>query len=394
MKNQFLNNKLLVTLSLTSYMVMTLSACSDSISGQQSDSQLELDLIKSVNDNVYTPAVNTFAEQTSSLVASVQNYCSDVADNQSHTDSLTAAQASWTEATNNWQSLELMQVAQVSSYRNSIYSGPSNNQCAVDQDVVNFESNPDYNITARSNSRRGLDALEYLLFNQNLDHSCPTEAAPDGWNTRTEQNRRLARCQFAVEVAQDIQSSTNQLQQVWANSNVFTEFLAQVNNTNNVFDDANEAVNTIADALFYIDTITKDMKLAKPVGLKANSCQSSACTDDLESEFARHSLENIKTNLIALQTVFYGGTNSAEATGFDDYLIAANATDLVTNMNTDIQTAIAACDDFEGSMFDSVTNNPQQIIDLHTKVKAVTDNLKVAFISVLQLAQTGAGDGD
>ena len=52
--------------------------------------------------------------------------------------------------------------------------------------MVNFRlgevNGQPYDIANRTPSRRGVAALEYLLFNEELNHSCTTSTLPENWD--------------------------------------------------------------------------------------------------------------------------------------------------------------------------------------------------------------------
>ena len=365
----------------------------------------EAALIDGLVNQVFIPANDSFEQSSVSLATAVETYCNDINEGNDAATSLANAKQAWRDNMANWQQLEVMQVGPLLSndnnLRNTIYSWPTTSECAVDQDVGLYEASlnggEEYDITRRTNSRRGLDAAEYLLFNDNLNHSCPNDSlAPAGWNARPVQEKQLARCQFAVAVTSHIASSATALKQSWTGEQGFATELTTAGESESQFDSAHGAVNHITDAMFYVDSITKDLKLAAPIGLATNSCGSAACTDDVESLFADNAIDNVKNNLIALQSLFLGAPLGTDAVGFDDYLIAEEHAELANTMATDIQAAIDAAEAFEGSMLDAVNNNPERIQDLHSAVKTVTDNLKSMFITYLslELPITSAGDAD
>lgn len=390
-------------------------ACSDSTSSEQgngfgggnTNTDLQTDfnrslLLADIADKTIVPSLETFKQFTADQVTQVANMCaavkSESADQQVSTEQ---AQNAWRDAMNQWQQLEVMQIgpatANDATLRNRIYSWPLVQSCAVDQDVGFFEagevSGSAYDISRRTAPRRGLDALEYLLFNQDLNHSCSADRlAPAGWNERTEQERKVARCEFAEAVAQDLDNSANDLLMAWQGDTGYANTLKTADSS--VFDDEQAAVNTITDAMFYVDSITKDAKLAAPIGLQNNSCGNAACVDDIESTWSANSVANIKNNLIGLQKLFIA--NAEDNAGFDDFLTAVDAAALADTMKQDIQSAIDLADSFEGTLEDAVVNQPERVQELHQAVKAVTDNLKSVFITylALELPQTSAGDAD
>lgn len=392
-----------------------IQACSDSSSSEQGPSfgggtstpdlntQFNRSLLLSdVTDKVLVTTIEAFEQQAQAQVAAVSSMCEAIVSNSSDVSALTeSAQQDWRSTMDQWQQLEVMQIGPVltneANLRNKIYSWPVVQSCAVDQDVGFFEagnvSGTSYDISRRTAPRRGLDALEYLLFNDNLNHSCSADRlAPAGWNERPEQERKVARCQFAVEVAKDLESSAQELNQAWQGENGYAQALKSADS--DLFEDEQAAINRITDAMFYVDSITKDAKLAAPIGLQNNSCGNAACVQDIESRLSANSINNIKNNLIGLQKLFIAGDE--ENAGFDDFLVEVDAAELATTMKQDIQNAIDAADNFSVTLEQAVTANPEQVQALHQAVKTVTDNLKSVFITylALELPQTSAGDAD
>lgn len=365
----------------------------------------EASLVSGLISQVFEPTHQGFEQNSAALVTAIEAYCSDLEASTDATESLLAAQDAWRESMSSWQQIEVMQVGPLltndSTLRNTIYSWPTTSECAVDQDVGLYEESLNggaaYDISRRTNSRRGLDAAEYLLFNTNLNHSCPNDSlAPEGWNARPDSEKQLARCQFAANVASYVNTSATSLTSAWSGDDGFAAELLAAGTETSRFNDMHEAINHVTDGMFYVDSITKDLKLAAPVGLTTNSCGSASCVDDVESLFADNTVSNVKANMVALQSLFLGGPVGTDAVGFDDYLIFEEHNELATQMAADIQAAIDAADAFEGSLLNAVTNNPERVQDLHTAVKTVTDNLKSMFITYLslELPITSAGDAD
>lgn len=418
-------NKTLQILTVFTSLAM-LGACSDSTSSEtgsefngnqgSSNNNTNIDfnkqtLVANLVDHVYLPSVSEFSALASEQALATTAFCNELINSQTVDAELElAAQQSWKQAMSAWQSLEMMQIGPLADnenqLRNQIYSWPVDNQCAVDLDVSYFEvgniAGTDYNIKTRTSNRRGMDALEHLLFTETLDHSCKSDSlGPQNWNQRPELERKVARCAFAIEVANDISDSALSLENQWlgTNNDGFGQALKSISSssTNAAFEDIDAVINHLTDALFYLDTITKDAKIGAPIGLITNSCGTATCLKDIESQISKHSLENIKANLNALLIIFQG-TSPEQQIAFDDYLIAVGAESLAEQMRADIESAITSIDEFaeQDSFENAVQNNPASIQTLYQNTKKITDNLKSAFIVFLslQLPSSSAGDAD
>ncbi len=370
-------------------------------------------LITHITNNIITPTLNDFDDSLLILNNMMNDYClqetafnnGEVSEDIRNT-AREAARSEWKAAMLEWQKIEVLLLGPLlennSALRNKIYSWPQVSTCGVDQDIVFFDNGQingaPYNITNRTNNRRGLDALEYLLFNDNLDHTCSDNISVLlGWENLTEAQRRELRCAFAREVSSDLMNSSDELLTAWNGNDGFAQSLIGAGDTESLFNTPHDAVNEITDALFYIDSVTKDAKLARPLGLVSNSCNQLVCPEDRESLFANHSLENVQANLQSLRMIFTGEKMGVtETLGFDDFLIEEGYSETANSIIVAIDTALNDIDAYNESLASALNNNVSQVETTHTNVKAITDQLKEDFITQLSLTlpSTSAGDSD
>ncbi|WP_133405513.1 imelysin family protein [Parashewanella tropica] len=360
-------------------------------------------LIANLVDKVITPTFTQFNEKAKAHSTDVAQFCTQQKaliagsiEQPAFDSAKQAAQNSWGAAMGVWQQAELMQIGPILDndklLRDRIYSWPNINSCAVDYDVTFFRSGTvngaPYDITRRLPSRKGLGALEYLLFNDNLNHSCKT-GSPDGWANLTDNQKKIARCEFATEVAKDLANNASNLVTVWNN---YVPTLKEAGSTGNPFKNEHEAVNRLSDAMFYLDKATKDGKLGKPLGLQVNACGAEACPEDVESKFAEKSLAHIINNLRGFDRLLQGESGI----GFTAYLKDVGAKDTADAMVADVQKAIVNAEAYQVSLKKALQDNSDQVTETHGKVKNVTDKLKTDFINrlALELPKTSAGDND
>ena len=367
--------------------------------GNQVDTEFnEQALVNNIATNIITPLFATFKNVVDVQYAQVGAYCSAVKAG-SVGSSLDDAKASWRDTMLVWQQAEMMQVEPLiendGKLRNDIYSWPDVFTCGVDQDTLyfmdgEFNGQP-YDIESRRANRKGLYALEYLLFNESTGHSCQV-VEPDGWSDLTPEQVVEARCEYATEVARALTDNAQQLENGWA---TFSSELMAAGQEGSQFASIHDAVNHLSDAMFYLDSISKDAKLATPLGLVANTCGSQACPEDVESKFANHSVENLIQNLQGFNQFFTGG-DEEQSVGFVDYLNFVGDTETAETMSAAINTAIAQLQAYQSTLADTLANNEADVEQTHANVKAVTDKLKTDFIQslALELPQTSAGDND
>lgn len=399
-------------ISLAVGFFLLLSACGESVESEAgpefglSANFTETELIEHLTQEIIQPKHQAFSQLITAQTDSLNTYCQSLTDQG--TIEKVEVQEAFKKTLAAWQMIEVMQLqilsADNNAIRNKIYSWPdSTTSCGVDQDVAFFASGSvngqAYDITTRLNNRKGLDALEYLLFTNSTEHSCKVESGPlVGWNDLSEQDKELQRCQYATEVSQDIKNTFSAFMQTWYSSDApYLDTLLQ--------GDPKEAINTLGQALFYVDFL-KDNKLGIPLGYFDNQCGNAPCPADVESFYSQLSLDNIKDNLTAFQALFSGSSetdsdadNADLRLGFDDYLIAVGDAETAQTILTSVSRAQTLIQSIEGDFATALVNqgdNFTQYQALHSEIKAITDQLKTHFITSLavELPASSAGDND
>lgn len=397
---------------------MFVSACGESTSSDQgsdfgkttppASSFNQQALLANIADKIITPTFEQFYQQSLTQVEAVDSYCqlTTAETNGNATDAevnnkLNEAKDAWRNAMNTWQQAEVMKVGPLAAndglLRDKIYSWPVVSTCSVDFEVVNFRlgvvNGQPYNIADRTPNRRGLAALEYLLFTEQLDHSCTSNTQPDNWDSQTEDYRKVARCEFALEVASDISNNAQELVTAWTETDGYATKLKQAGTSDSGFATEHQAINEISDGMFYLDLMTKDRKIAKPLGLFENACGEQVCLENVESNLSENSVSNILNNLLAFQKVLTGDN---QGVGFTDYLIDVGDQVTADTMVTDVALAISSTQAYNVSLTDALTSDKAKVEQTHTEIKAITDKLKADFITslALELPNTAAGDND
>lgn len=383
---------------------LVLSACGGGSGGGSSGSTAcdEFDcqaMIDNLASNVMQPTFETFQTRTTTLVEKVEAY----ADNPGSPEKEQAREA-WRQAMAVWQRAELMQVGPLldnsGALRDTIYSWPAISSCEVDQDVILAED-PGYDITTRTPKRRGLDALGYILFTEDLDHTCPTGITiTEDWNARTDADREQTRADYAALAAADLENQASTLVTRWQD---FRDEVAQPGSADSRFDNVEEAVNAISDALFYLEKQTNDTKLAEPPGFKANTCgdEGTVCPDDVESPFAEVSRENIIENMEGFRLLFLGrAPDGTDGLGFSEFLAAQSdeGGNVAQTMLDDLDGAQSVLEGITMSLQDAV-QDPDALAELQVAFDALSEvnkQLKDQFLRILGLTipDAAAGDGD
>ena len=333
-----------------------------------------------------------FSVATATLLEAASNYQAslDAAD-------LLLAQDAWRAAIGAWQTSELALLGPAAAMggsaggedlRDAIYSWPVVNPCRVDQETVSLGFAD--GLGESPVNVRGLDAMEYLLFAVDADNSCEPNSAinRDGeWEALTPEEITQRRADYAAAAAADVSDSSAALSSAWAD---FESELVGAGDTSTLFATQRDAINAISDALFYVDTDVKDMKLAEPAGL--SECAEATCPERLESQFGKVSRDHVRANIEAFIELF----GEDESTGFYGLLAHHGAAIVGADILAAGQDALAVVDALDDTFAALLETEPDRIVEVYDAVKVITDLLKTQFLSILDLdlPDRAAGDND
>jgi len=363
-------------------------------------------MVAHLAEAVFLATYESFSARAAELVPAVDSYCAALGgDAEAEAIARAAAQDGWRAAMLEWQAAEVMLVGPAAmddrALRDVIYSWPVISTCAVDREVLDHYRDPAaYDIGERLSNRRGLPALERVLFAADLEHTCPAGGPPDGWDELADAERLAARCGYAQAAAADLATQAAAVATGWrADGGDYVGELARAGESGSSLASAQQAANLISDAMFYLDTETKDMKLAEPAGIADNSCGAveEPCPDELESRASGQSKENVIRNLEAFRMIYLGDRPpDSGGLGFDDFLLGVGASDVAEDMGGRIDAAIAATADIPGTLEEALVADREAVVNAHAQVRAVTDALKSQFLTVLglEIPDGAAGDND
>ncbi len=348
------------------------------------ESGQRLAAVQSIANDVILPGYRDFVAATTALETAVTTLASEPS-----AENRTAAQEQWRQTMDLWQELEAMQVGPAGladrttageDLRDEIYSWPITNPCRVDQEIVSGDYMDVDAFASEVVNVRGLDAIEYLLFYEGETNACESLSAinRDGtWDAIADEipARRLA---YAATAATLLRRSAETLVARW-DENFLVE-ITSAGTGSETFPSAQDALNALSDALFYVDKETKDMKVAEPGGLD-DACAAD-CADLRESLYANHSITNVLNNVRGFQRVFEG---SADGVGFDDLLVDVGQAELATAMSDAIANAITVVEAISDDVPTLLSGDPEALVPVHTAIRAITDLLKTQFLTALDL---------
>ena len=305
------------------------------------------------------------------------------------------AQDAWREAMAAWQETEMMQLGPAGdsltvtggeSLRDEIYSWPLTNPCIVDQRTLRGEYAEESFFDDVLVNSTGFDALETLLFSDPDTHVCPSQVLEDDdWEALGRDGVARSRAEYASILTEQIIVNIDSIVSGWEQG--FRDDLASAGESRSSFTNQLEAANAVYDALFYLETRTKDRKLGWPLGV--TDCGEDSCVEEIETPLAGGSQVWLASNLSGFRALLTGGdgrgmTDLLAATGHDDL-----ATDILESLD-EADEAVAALD----APLDTV--DPAKLAAAHAAVKTVADLLRsdVATVLTLQIPSEAAGDND
>jgi len=357
------------------------------------------EVLAALGENVVVPRIERFATEAAALETALSGATPDAGGRDE-------AQTAWREVMSIWQELEMMQFGPLGAslsvmggqdLRARIYSWPLLNRCEVDRQTIGESYDDPDALAQTAGAPIGLWAVEYLLFTEDPGNNCaPFDPInQDGtWESMAEMipQRRLT---YAASLSTLVRRRAEELVDAWspAGGN-FIEELTNPARSGSVYDTAQEGLNAISDAMYYLSKETEDMKLGTPLGI--TGCSAEQCPEALESQWALQSKEHVIANLRGFELLFLGGDPGGDDLGFDDLLRDMGANDVADDMANAITGAITATEAVPGRFRDALTQDEAAMIAVHTALISVTDILKSDFLSVLDLEapNRAAGDND
>jgi predicted lipoprotein len=338
------------------------------------------------------PHVQALRDDTAALRQQVDGLCKSLAAGDPAA-ARSAAQAAWKQALSSWLRVDAVRVgplAMDAGIGARIYSWPIASSCAVDQEVMAWKQAADgYNLADKLPNRKGLFALEALLFRGDLQTACPPQAAPAGWEALSDADKASARCGYAAVVAADVEAAAGSLRDAWdpAKGGYLTQ-LRTVGQAGNPLGTVREVTNALSDQLFRLEKEVRDLRVAKPAGVMQNSCGvvAAACVADLESPHAGAAKLALLAALDGFETL-YAGNVAGKPTqpGFDDYLAAVGAGGVATSLAdalTASRTVIAALPEPASA---GLQDNRAAWVAAHDALASLTALLKTQFLTSLGL---------
>ncbi len=346
------------------------------------------EVLAALGTNVLLPTYRTLQERAVSLDGAVAAYASSGSDTDRD-----AARAAFTSFMEILMQAEMMEVGPLGAANitpggqdlfDEMYSWAviPLSPCGIDRILAGDSYNDGSALSAQTLNVRGMGAVEYLLFVEGTDNACDEFATinTDGtWTALAADPAALTlrRATMAQTLVGLVRGRADALVSAW--DPAFLQELTDPTRSGAIYRSAQEGLNAIADGLFVLDQVTKDMRIAPPAGIV--NCTTATCPELLESLFAHQSKERILNNLIGLRSVYTGG----EGLGFDDLLRDVMAVEFELDMRAHIDEAIVAVGEIDGTLEEALVSDLADVLEAHAAIQVVVMDLKTTFLGALSL---------
>jgi hypothetical protein len=399
---------------LVSLSFFSLPSCSDdeSEAGGGSDSQggsgaedsnLTSEVLANFSSGVLLPSLEDFAEKASQLNQAL------TALDKLEGSALDDAQAAFATAFDRWQLVEMMKIGPLAAQGISAASTADDiywaneNTCSINKLITVKAYESEELLKEQNPTTRSLSAIEYLLYYSGRENDCSplTDINAKGlWDELSDEEIAIRRLAYVKKVGELLEANAQAALATYggqgsfeADQTNFAEEIANAGASESVYADRQEALNTWSEALFAIDTETKDSKLGAPAGI-------SECLSDcpVESRFAGLSLLALQRNLESFDLQFFGGVRegyifgsdakvypTSDAPGFDDLLIDVDEQEIVDEMAEKLDIAHASFAKVSGTLADAIADGDPEVEQAHSDLSAVVTLFKTDVFAVLNI---------
>lgn len=349
--------------------LLCLTACAKSADEIKRESKREL--LSALPEQVIIPGYRNFAAAVASLQQSAARYCAAPEDAARR-----SLQEQWRAAMTAWQQTSAYAFGPVAQYDLPALI----NYAAVRKSKLDYWLEPGRLATAEqiknySVQGRGLGALEYLLFEPDIARKDPPY------------------CAYLAALTDDLAANADRILRFWQEEARPLSVAAKDDEQDiAVREQLDELLNAALQAM---ETV-KDDKLGLPLGRKNGGV---AQPDKVESRLSGHSLQNIRANIVSLQTLVYGGDSAhvpeERITGLASYLRKTGRPEAAAALEQTLRRILEALERIPQPLQPALHEQPQAAETLYREVAALCDILENTVLPAFDV-QPGfnAKDGD
>lgn len=356
---------------------------------------------------VVSPTLARVAEQAAVLEDAARAWEQAAASGADDSAARAEAQTAWQGVMEVWQEAELMQIGPAGAsltvaggrdLRDRIYSWPTVNRCRVDQETLAGRWDTEDFADESLVTVLGLDAMEVVLYAPPGENACPAQVdlnASGAWEALGRDRVQAARASYARALAVTLRRDVSALIAAWEPSaGDFAGTFADAGAGEGPYQSGRAALNAILDALFYLESVTKDQKLGYALGNGDCTGGGDTCLSQVEGTLAGGSHRWVAANLRGFRALFTGG--GAAGQGLEDLLRHEGEAELAARVLAALDAADAAAVALDAPLPEAVVRERVAVEALQARIDAVSDLLRldVAAVLVLEIPDEAAGDND
>lgn len=220
-----------------------------------------------------------------------------------------AVQERWAKVMLIWERMEFLQFGPLAENRGRLrqefYNWPEPLQsCAIDRQLLTMAQRLGTFYLPRRADRKGLQALEYLLYDEKLELSCSLPRwQKQIWERLSDTRKRGLRCAYAKAVVSELIQQTERIQLTWGPSDRHAFVAADLD------PEAEERqLQQVFKRLFFLEEEARRLKLAAPAGFDPKRCRRAPepCPEQEEFQRSQLSAEALRANIDGFQTLMLG----------------------------------------------------------------------------------------
>jgi predicted lipoprotein len=352
--------------------------CKDKPDDNSPENYDKVVLLTNLSNNYIVPSYKQFKTKTENLKSSIESFNSSP-----NETTLTTCQNELKATMLSWQSVSILEFGPAES----ISLRAQTNIFPVDTAQIssNINSN-NYNLELPDNyNAKGLQALDYLLFNPNFTSTELVNYYSANTNAKT----------YLNNVALELNTNANKVYNDW--SGTYKTTFINNNESNAIGSSVSNIINTLS---LHFETYVRKGRVGIPLGV-FNGVSQQTMPGHVEAYYSGYSTELVVQQMKAIKnlingTSFIGSTNGE---GFDDYLDFVEAKygeeNLSTAINSQIDLVSTNLNTLNGSIDQDIDNNNQSVQNVYQSMQQLVPLIKIeltAALGVLVSYQDNDGD--
>ncbi len=294
-------------------------------------------------------------------------------------ETLAEAQLAWSAARAPWKRSEVFAFGPYSdvpqSYGPKIDFWPARPETVEEVLAASDPIDPD-SAASWGAPAKGLHALEYLLFDAELDLVQEFSADP-------------RRAEYALAISAELITLAHELWLAWhPDHGNFLSELTEAGRSSTHYDTLNRALGELVNRMGFTLENMRAEKLAKPLGDSAGGVPQ---PDQAESPFSGRSLEDLRDNLGGLELLYFGDP-AAGVDALDDYL-EQRGRHLGVTFREHLDACYVALDAIPAPLEAAVSNDADSVRALMDCLSELQRVVQVDVINALSLT-VGFNDND